>query len=124
MIKYLPSHEYVRVENDGTAYIGITPYAAKQLGNVVYVDMPEEGDELTAGEEFGAIESVKAASDLFSPVSGEVIEVNTALEDNPKLVSDDPLENWIVKVKMSDAAELDTLLDEAAYAEVCAKEAH
>ncbi len=124
MIKYLPSHEYVRVENDGTAYIGITPYAAKQLGNVVYVDMPEEGDELTAGEEFGAIESVKAASDLFSPVSGEVIEVNADLEDNPKLVSDDPMTNWIVKVKMSDPGELDALLDEAAYNEVCAKESH
>lgn len=118
MIKYLPSHEYVRVENDGTGYIGITPYAAKQLGNVVYVDMPEEGDELTKGEEFGAIESVKAASDLYSPVSGEVVEVNEAICDNPKLVSDDPIENWIVKVKLSDPSELDELLDEAAYQEL------
>lgn len=124
MIKYLPSHEYVRVEDDGTAFIGITPYAAKQLGNVVYVDMPEEGDEVTKDEEFGAIESVKAASDLFSPVSGEVIEVNEALADNPKLVSDDPMANWIIKVKLSDPAELDELLDQAAYDEVCAAEAH
>ena len=124
MIKYLPSHEYVRVEDDGTAFIGITPYAAKQLGNVVYVDMPEEGDEVAKDEEFGAIESVKAASDLFSPVSGEVIEVNEALADNPKLVSDDPMANWIIKVKLSDPAELDELLDQAAYDEVCAAEAH
>ena len=115
MIKYLPSHEYVRVEADGTAFIGITPYAAKQLGNVVYVEMPEEGEDVTKDEEFGAIESVKAASDLFSPVSGQIIEVNEALADNPKLVSDDPMENWIIKVKMSDPAELDTLLDQAAY---------
>ena len=124
MIKYLPSHEYVRVEDDGTAFIGITPYAAKQLGNVVYVDMPEEGDEVTKDEEFGAIESVKAASDLFSPVSGEVIEVNEALADNPKLVSDDPMANWIIKVQLSHPAELDELLDQAAYDEVCAAEAH
>lgn len=123
MIKYLPSHEYVRVE-DGMGYIGITPFAAKQLGNVVYVDMPEEGDEVTKGEEFGAIESVKAASDLFSPVSGEVVEVNEALADNPKLVSDDPIENWIIKVKLSDPTETDDLLDQAAYDEMCAKEAH
>lgn len=121
MIKYLPSHEYVRVE-DGMGYIGITPFAAKQLGNVVYVDMPEEGDEVTKGEEFGAIESVKAASDLFSPVSGEVVEVNEALADNPKLVSDDPIENWIIKVKLSDPTETDDLLDQAAYDELCAKE--
>lgn len=114
MMKYLPSHEYARIE-DGVAYIGITPYAAKQLGNVVYVDMPEEGDEVTKGDEFGAIESVKAASDLFSPVSGQVIEVNEALVDNPKLVSDDPLTNWIIKVKINDESELDDLLDQAAY---------
>ena len=124
MIKYLPSHEYVRVEDGDIAYIGITPFAAKQLGNVVYVDMPEEGDEIAKDEEFGAIESVKAASDLFSPVSGEVIEVNEALADNPKLVSDDPMENWIIKVKISDPSELDDLLDQAAYDEICAKEAH
>ena len=124
MIKYLPSHEYVRVMDDGTAFIGISPYAAKQLGNVVYVDMPEEGDEVEKDQEFGAIESVKAASDLFSPVTGEIIEVNEALADNPKLVSDDPMENWIVKVKLSNPSELDDLLDQAAYDEVCANEAH
>lgn len=124
MIKYLPTHEYVRVEDENIGYVGITPYAAKQLGNVVYVDMPEEGDEVAKGEEFGAIESVKAASDLFSPVSGEVVEVNEALEENPKLVSDDPMANWIMKVRLSDLAELDELLDGEAYDKLCAEESH
>ncbi|MDE6311176.1 MAG: glycine cleavage system protein GcvH [Muribaculaceae bacterium] len=114
MIKYLPTHEYIRVEgNEG--YIGISPFAAKELGVVTYVDMPEEGDEVVAGEEFGAIESRKAASDLFSPVSGEVIEVNSALEDDPTLVNADPMKNWIIKVSISDPAELDALMNEAAY---------
>lgn len=124
MIKYLPSHEYVRVADDNTAYIGITPFAAKQLGNVVYIDMPEEGDELTQNEEFGAIESVKAASDLFSPVSGMVIETNDNLEDNPKLVSDDPMTNWIIKVKLHDLDEIDNLLTQEQYDELCSKEKH
>lgn len=124
MIKYLPTHEYVRVEEDGVAYIGISPYAAKQLGNVVYVDMPEEGDEVEKGQEFGAIESVKAASDLYSPVTGEVVGVNEDLNDNPKLVSDDPMANWIIKVRMSDPAELDELLDQTAYDELCAAGNH
>ena len=100
MIKYLPSHEYVRVDSN-YGYIGISPYAAKQLGNIVYVDMPEVDDEVEAGEDFGAIESVKAASDLFAPVSGTVVEVNEKLADNPGLVGQDPMENWIIKVEMS-----------------------
>lgn len=120
---YLPTHEYARVEGN-VAYIGISRYAADQLGNVVYVDMPEEDDEVTAGEEFGAIESVKAASDLFSPVSGTVVEVNEALVDNPRLVNEDPEANWIIKVEMSDEAELDELLTPEAYAKVCEAEKH
>ncbi|MDE6395825.1 MAG: glycine cleavage system protein H, partial [Muribaculaceae bacterium] len=100
------------------------PYAAKALGNVVYVDMPGEGDELSKGEEFGAIESVKAASDLFSPVTGEVLEVNENLEANPKLVSDDPMANWIIKVRIDDPSELDELLDQTAYDALCAAEQH
>lgn len=123
MLKYLPSHEYVRVDGE-YGYVGISPYAAKQLGNVVYVDMPEEGDELEKGEEFGAIESVKAASDLFSPVSGEIVEVNSKLEDDPRAVSDDPLENWIIKVKLSNPDEVDELMDQAAYDAHCAAEQH
>ena len=115
---YAESHEYVRVEGE-FGYIGITDFAQSQLGNVVYVDMPEVDDEVTAGEEFGAVESVKAASDLFSPVSGTVVEVNEALEDEPELVNKDAFENWIIKVQLSDKSELDNLLDAAAYEAIC-----
>lgn len=118
-IYYLPTHEYIKVDGD-TGYIGISEYAAKQLGAVTYVDVPEEGDEVVAGEEFGAVESRKAASDLFSPVSGEVIEVNEDLADDPKLINNAPLEAWIIKVKISNPDELEELLDEKAYNEFCA----
>ena len=111
---YSESHEYVRVEGD-FGFIGITDYAQHELGNVVYVDMPEVDDEVTAGEDFGAVESVKAASDLMSPVSGTVVEVNEALEDEPGLINKDAFENWIIKVEMSDKSELDNLMDAAAY---------
>lgn len=119
-LRYADSHEWVKLEGDN-AYVGITDYAQHALGNIVYVDMPEEGDEVTAGEEFGAVESVKAASDLISPVSGEVIEVNEALNDEPELVNQDPYANWIIKVKLSDPSEIDNLLDAAAYAKVTAE---
>ena len=115
---YSESHEYVRVEEE-FGYVGITDYAQSQLGNVVYVDMPAEEDEVTAGEEFGAVESVKAASDLFSPVSGEVVEVNSALEDEPELINKDAFANWIMKVRLSDPSELEKLLDAEAYAKIC-----
>ena len=115
---YSETHEYVRVE-DNYGYIGITDYAQNALGNVVYVDMPEEDDEVTAGEEFGAVESVKAASDLISPVSGTVVEVNEKLEAEPKLIHTDAFENWIIKVELSDKAELDELMDAAAYEKFC-----
>lgn len=120
-IYYLPTHEYIKVEGD-TGFIGISEYAAKQLGAVTYVDMPEEGDELAAGEEFGAVESRKAASDLFSPVSGEVLEINEALVDDPKLINNAPLDAWIVKVKIDDPEELKSLMDEAAYSDFCSKQ--
>ena len=116
---YSESHEFVKVEGD-FGYIGITDYAQNALGNVVYVDMPEVDDEVTAGEEFGAVESVKAASDLMSPVSGTVVEINEALEDQPELVNEDPYANWIIKVEMSDKAELDNLMDAKAYEEFTA----
>lgn len=115
---YTESHEYVKVE-DGYGYVGITDYAQEQLGNVVYVDMPEVGDDVAAGENFGAVESVKAASDLVSPVSGSVEAVNEALEDEPELVNKDAFANWIIKVKLSDADELDGLLDASAYEALC-----
>ena len=117
---YSESHEYVRVEGD-YGFIGITDYAQNALGNVVYVDMPEVDDEVSAGEEFGAVESVKAASDLNSPVSGTVVEVNEALEDQPELVNQDAYVNWIIKVQLSDKSELDNLMDAAAYEEFCNK---
>lgn len=123
MIKYLPSHEYVKVDGN-IAYIGVSAFAANQLGNIVYVDMPETGDDVTAGEDFGAIESVKAASDLFAPVSGAVVEINEHLIDNPKLINEDPTNNWIIKVEMSDPAELDDLLDQEAYDKLCESEKH
>jgi len=117
---YSESHEYVRIEGE-YGYIGITDYAQNALGNVVYVDMPEVDDELEAGSEFGAVESVKAASDLVSPVSGTVVEVNEALEETPELINKDAFANWIVKVKLADKAELDNLMDAAAYEAHCAK---
>ena len=117
---YSESHEYVRVEGE-YGYIGITDYAQNALGAVVYVDMPEVDDEVTAGEEFGAVESTKAASDLMSPISGVVVEVNEALDDQPELVNQDAYENWIIKVEMSDKSELDNLMDAAAYEAFCAK---
>jgi len=117
---YSESHEYVRVDGD-FGYIGITDYAQNALGNVVYVDMPDVDDEVTAGEEFGAVESVKAASDLMAPVSGVVVEVNDALDDEPELVNKDAYENWIIKVTLSDKTELDNLMDAKAYAQFCEK---
>jgi glycine cleavage system H protein len=123
MTKYLASHEYARIEGD-FAFIGISEFAAKQLGNVVYVDMPEVDDAFEAGEVFGAIESVKAASDLFMPLSGTVVEVNEALMDNPRLVSEDPVANWIVKISIDDMSQVDGLLDQAAYDKVCESEKH
>ena len=117
---YSESHEYVRVEGD-YGFIGITDFAQNALGNVVYVDMPDVDDEVEAGEEFGAVESVKAASDLNSPVSGTVVEVNEALEDNPELINQDAYENWIIKVELSDKSELDNLMDAEVYEAFCAK---
>ena len=115
---YTESHEYVKVEGE-YGYVGITDYAQHQLRNVVYVDLPEVDDEVTAGDDFGAVESVKAASDLVSPVSGVVVEVNEALEDDPALINKDAFENWIIKVKLSDMVELDGLMNASQYEEIC-----
>ncbi len=115
---YSESHEYVKIEGE-YGYIGITDYAQHALGNVVYVDMPDVDDEVEAGEEFGAVESVKAASDLIAPVSGVVVEVNEALEDQPELINQEPWENWIIKVELSDKTELDNLMDAQAYEAFC-----
>ena len=113
-LKYSESHEWVKVEGN-VAVIGVSDFAQKEMGDITYVDMPAVDDELSAGEEFGALESVKAASDLYSPVSGTVVEVNEALEDAPEAINEDAYASWIIKVEMSDPSELDKLLDAAAY---------
>ena len=118
---YSESHEWVKVEGN-IAIVGITDYAQHALGSIVYVDMPEVDDEVAKEEDFGAVESTKAASDLISPVSGTVVEINEALEDNPELINENAFENWIMKVEMSDAAELEGLMDAAAYEAFCANE--
>ncbi len=113
-IYYSETHEYVRVEGN-IGYVGISDYAQKELGNIVYVDMPETGDDVEAGEDFGAVESVKAASDLIAPVSGAVVEINEHLIDNPRLLNEDAMGNWIIKVEMTDPSQLENLMDEEAY---------
>lgn len=115
---YAESHEWIKREGE-FGYVGITDFAQHELGNIVYVDMPEVGDEVAQGEEFGAVESVKAASDLISPVSGEVVEINEKLEGAPELLNEDAFGNWIFKVKLSDPAELDNLMSAEAYEAIC-----
>ncbi len=111
---YSESHEWARVEGD-VAEIGITDYAQHELGNIVYVDMPDVDDEFEAGDEFGAVDSVKASSPLNIPVGGTVIETNDALADDPQLLNRDPYGAWIIKVRLSDASDLSSLMDAAAY---------
>ncbi len=114
-LKYTTDHEWVRLEGD-TAFIGITDYAQGELGEIVYVDVPTEGETVAAGEVFGSIEAVKTVADLLMPIEGEVIELNATLEDQPELVNNDPYgEGWIVKVKVADIAAVGTLMDAAAY---------
>lgn len=114
-VKYTNEHEWIRLEGEG-AYVGITDYAQTQLGDIVFVDVPTEGETLEKGETFGSIEVVKTVSDLFLPVGGEILEVNQALEENPELVNKDPYgEGWIIKIKPTDVSEMDDLLDAEAY---------
>ena len=115
---YTESHEWVRVE-DGIAYIGITDYAQDSLGEIVFIELPEESDQVTQFSEFAAIESVKAASDLNSPLSGVILTVNEELEDNPELLNEDSYDNWIIKIEIEDSAELNKLLNAEEYAKVC-----
>lgn len=114
---YSESHEWVKVDGD-IAIIGVTDFAQAEMGDITYVDLPGEGDEVEKDADFGALESVKASSELYSPVSGTVAAVNEALEDAPELINEDPYENWIIKVKISDTAELDTLLSAADYEKI------
>ena len=114
---YSESHEWVKVEG-AIAVIGVSDFAQKEMGDITYVDMPDVDDEVTAEEDFGALESVKASSDLISPVSGVVVEKNEELEDQPELINQDAYANWIIKVKMSDVSELEKLLDAKGYAAI------
>ena len=115
-LKYAETHEWLRQDGDGVIVIGITDYAQDALGDVVYVELPEVGDELAAQDEAGAVESVKAASDIYAPVSGEVIAINEALEDGPETINESPYgDGWFFKMRMSDAAELDRLLNAEQY---------
>lgn len=115
---YSESHEWIKVDGE-YGFIGITDHAQQAMGSIVYVDMPEENDEVEKDEEFGAVESVKAASELISPVSGEVVEVNEDLGDAPELINKDAYENWIIKVKLSDPSELESLMNAEQYATYC-----
>ena len=122
-LKYLSSHEWARVEDDGTVTVGITDYAQSSLGDVVYVECPEVGATVTAGEQAGVVESVKAASDIYSPLSGEVLAINEALEDTPEIVNESPYDDgWFYKVRPNELSELDNALDSEAYAEVAENE--
>ena len=119
-LRYTKEHEWIRVEGD-TGTIGITDFAQQQLGDVVYVELPEVGTTLTAGQVFGTIESVKAVSELFAPVSGEVIETNASLKDRPDHVNSQPHESWMVKVKLANAGDATALMDAAAYEQLIQK---
>lgn len=117
-LRYTDDHEWLRIEG-ATGVVGITAYAAEQLGDIVFVELPESGTALSAGKTFGVVESVKAVSDLFAPVAGEVSELNPALHDHPELVNSDPYgEGWMIKLRLADAAQADALKDAAAYREL------
>ena len=118
-LRYAASHEWARLEADGTVTVGNSDHAQEALGDVVFVELPEVGAELAAGQEAGVVESVKAASDIYTPIAGEIVAVNEALVDSPELVNTDPYANWFFKVKPADAAELDKLLDADGYAAAC-----
>jgi glycine cleavage system H protein len=122
--KYAKSHEYVHVEG-GVGTVGITDYAQKELGDVVFVELPQVGSMLEAGDELGSIESVKAVSELFAPVSGEVVEINEALAEKPELVNTDPYgDGWMIRIRLSDTSELEDLMNAEEYEEYIETEAH
>jgi len=115
-LRYTKDHEWVKVESDGTVTVGITDYAQAALGDVTFIDLPKVGKQLESADVFGTVESVKAASDLYSPVSGEVIAINSSLNDTPDLVNREPYEKaWMIKMKLKNTAELDKLLDSSSY---------
>ncbi|MBR9827898.1 MAG: glycine cleavage system protein GcvH [Oceanospirillales bacterium] len=122
-LKYVASHEWIRDEGDGVVTIGITEHAQDLLGDVVFVELPDIGANVAAGDDVGVVESVKAASDIYAPLSGEIVEINEALEDAPESVNSDPYgDGWFFKLKLSDSAELDDLLDADGYTAHCESE--
>jgi glycine cleavage system H protein len=122
-LKYVKTHEWVRDEGDGTVTIGITDHAQKLLGDLVFVELPEIGTQIEAEAECAVVESVKAASDVYSPVTGEVIDINAGLADAPEIINEDPYDSgWMFRVRLSDPDELETLMDADAYIELCASE--
>lgn len=123
--KFAATHEWARLEEDGTVTIGISDHAQNALGDVVYVELPEEGQQISSGEEAGVVESVKAASDIYGPITGTVVAVNSALDDEPEKVNQDPYgEGWFFKLEPNDVGELEDLLDGEGYQEVCESEDH
>lgn len=119
-LSYVSSHEWIRNEGDGIVTIGVTDFAQEQLGDVVFVELPDVGTQLASEDEFGVIESVKAASDLFAPVSGEVIAINEQLDDDPELVNSDPYgDAWLLQIRLTNPEELEHLLDAEAYSQLC-----
>jgi glycine cleavage system H protein len=124
-LKYTKTHEWVRREADGSVTVGITEHAQELLGDMVFVELPEAGRQLAAEEDCAVVESVKAASDVYAPIAGEVTEANSALEDSPEIVNQNPYgDGWLFRMQPADAAEIDGLLDAAGYAAVVAEEAH
>lgn len=123
-LKYTSSHEWIRDEGDGTVAIGITDHAQELLGDLVFVELPEVGSDLGAGSECAVVESVKAASDVYSPLDGEVVEVNEELNDTPESINDTPYESWIFKLKLSEPDQLNALLDASGYAQAVESEEH
>lgn len=120
-LRYATSHEWLRDEGNGIYALGITDYAQEKLGDVVFVEVPEEGAEVVAGDSVAVVESVKAASDIYTPVTGVIVEVNSTLEDAPEQVNEDPYENgWFFKIKISDPEEIEDLMDADSYADQCA----
>lgn len=124
-LKYTKSHEWAKLQDDGTVTVGITDHAQDLLGDLVFVELPERGASVSAGKDCAVVESVKAASDVYAPVSGEIVEVNSTVVDSPETVNSDPYgEGWMFRIKLKDEAELDSLLDAKAYKEVAASEGH
>lgn len=121
-MKFTKNHEWVCALKNGKAHIGITDYAQDALGDIVFVELPKQGAAVVSGKAFGSVESVKAVSDLASPVSGKIIEINDALNDEPQLLNEAPYDNYIITVEMSDTSELEALMDDVEYEEFCGKE--